>query len=242
MRAILSFHSIDDSGSVLSMSRDQLSSLIDAIRQSGHRIVALRELLDEPAEARRIAFSFDDGMQSLWQNALPLLRDGDVPATLFLTTSRLGDDNRWPGLPPDAPTMTMMTWSQVGELHASGWSVEAHTANHPDLRKLPDAAIHEEMERGNSAIEEELGTRPEIFAYPYGDFDRRVESIASRVYRYALTTEMGQLPPQIDAPHRIPRIETYYFRSTASHALFGSLPFLAYLSGRSVLRRLCSFR
>ena len=208
MRAILSFHSIDDSGSVLSMSRNQLASLIDAIRNSGHRIVALRKLLDEPEEAKRIAFTFDDGMQSLWQNALPVLRDGDIPATLFLTTARLGGDNRWPGLPPGAPTMPMLTWSQVGELHDSGWSIEAHSANHPDLRSLSDAAIDEEMESGNAAIEEELGTRPEIFAYPYGDFDRRVESIARRVYRYALTTKMGQLPPRIDAPHRVPRIET----------------------------------
>ncbi len=180
MRAILSLHSIDDSNSVLSMTREQLASLIHAIRASNHRIIALAELLEEPGADNRIALTFDDGMESLWENAMPLLRAEEIPATLFLTTSRIGKDNRWPSLPEGAPSLSMMSWSQVAELHAVGWSIEAHTLNHPDLRTLPDAVVHEEMERGNAEIEAKLGVRPTTFAYPYGDFVPRVESIAAQ--------------------------------------------------------------
>ena len=252
MRAILSFHSVDESESVLSITPLQLESLVDAIRSSGHEIVALRTLLEDSTTSspesiaakanveNQVALTFDDGMHSLWENAMPVLRDRDAPATLFLTTSRLGRDNRWPSYPAEAPTMPMMSWSQAGELRDAGWSIQAHTASHPDLRTQSDTEIRDEMELGNRDIEDNLGYRPDVFAYPYGHFDRRVESAASEIYRYAVTTEMGRLPVRIDAPHRIPRIETYYFRSTAVHQRFGTIPFLAYLMGRTVLRNLRS--
>ena len=238
MRAILTFHSVDPSGSVLSIAPEQLRSLVAAIKRSGHRIVPLRDILDSPAEARQIALTFDDGMRSLHEHALPVLRDEDVTATVFLISDYVGRNNRWPSLPEHVPTMEMMSWDQVEDLHAAGWRVEAHTATHPDLRRLTDDAIHEELERGNQAIQGHLGRRPEIFAYPYGYWDERVRAIAANTYRYSLTAQMGVLPAQVDDPHRIPRLETYYFRAPGIHARFGTLPFSAYLLARATLRKL----
>ena len=238
MRAILTFHSVDPSGSVLSIAPEQLRSLVAAIKRSGHRIVPLRDLLDSPAEARQIALTFDDGMRSLHEHALPVLRDEEAPATVFLTSDYVGRNNRWPSLPEQAPTMAMMSWGEVEELHAAGWMVEAHTAAHPDLRRLSDAAIREEFERGDRAIQQRLGYRPEIFAYPYGYWDARVRAIAAGRYRYSLTARMGTLRASVADPHRIPRLETYYFRAPGIHSRFGTLPFAAYLVARAALRRL----
>jgi len=238
MRAILTFHSVDPSGSVLSIAPDQLRSLVGAIKRSGHRIVPLRDILDSPSEARQIALTFDDGMRSLHEHALPVLRDEDVTATVFLISDYVGRNNRWPSLPEYVPTMEMMSWDQVEDLHAAGWRVEAHTATHPDLRRLADDAIREELERGNQAIQEHLGRRPEIFAYPYGYWDERVRAVAANTYRYSLTAQMGALPAQVADPHRIPRLETYYFRAPGIHSRFGTLPFSAYLVARAVLRKL----
>jgi peptidoglycan/xylan/chitin deacetylase (PgdA/CDA1 family) len=238
MRAILTFHSVDPSGSVLSIAPEQLSSLVGAIKRSGHRIVPLRDILDSPAEARQIALTFDDGMRSLHEHALPVLRDEEVPATVFLTSDYVGRNNRWPSLPEHAPTMQMLNWAEVEDLHAAGWVVEAHTATHPDLRRLTDDAIHEELERGDQAIQERLGRRPEIFAYPYGYWDERVRAIAATYYRYSVTAQMGALPSHVDDPHRVPRLETYYFRAPGIHSRFGTLLFSAYLAARAALRKL----
>ena len=68
MRAVLMFHSVDPSGSVLSIEPDALRSLVGAIQQSGHRIVPLRELLDSESSAPEIALTFDDGLRSLHQH------------------------------------------------------------------------------------------------------------------------------------------------------------------------------
>ena len=186
MRAILTFHSVDPTDSVLSIAPEQLRSLIAAIESSGHRIVPLRDILDSPAKPRQIALTFDDGMRSLHEHALPVLRDAAVTATVFLTTDYVGRNNRWPSLPEHAPTMEMMSWAEVEDLQAAGWAVEAHTASHPDLRRLSDDAVRDELESGDQAIQERLGHRPEIFAYPYGHWDARVRAIAATQYRAAI--------------------------------------------------------
>jgi peptidoglycan/xylan/chitin deacetylase (PgdA/CDA1 family) len=238
VRAILTFHSVDDSGSVLSIAPDDLGSLVDAVRASGHRIVPLRELLDSPDTPRALALTFDDGMQSLYDNALPVLRDLDAPATVFLTTGWLGRDNRWPGMPESAPRMRMLDWPQVHALRDAGWAVEAHTVNHPDLRTLSEDAIEQELAENDDAIARELGEAPEVFAYPYGHHDDRVADVARRRYRYAVTASMGTLPKRIEDPMRVPRLETFYFRSPHLHRGFDGARFRAYLALRSLMRRL----
>ena len=79
MRAILMFHSVEATGSVLSIAPEQLRSLVGAIRRSGHRIVPLRELLDSNTEPDQIALTFDDGMRSLHEHALPILQREQPP-------------------------------------------------------------------------------------------------------------------------------------------------------------------
>jgi len=238
VRAILTFHSVDESGSVLSIAASQLRSLVESIRASGHRIVSLREILRAPDAPDRVALTFDDGMASLHANALPVLRDLGAPATVFLTTGWLGRDNRWPSTPPGTPRMAMLDWSQARALRDAGWSVEAHTVNHPDLRALSDEEIGRELEDCARAIEREIGERPEVLAYPYGHCDARVEARAHSRYRFAVTAAMGTLPRQIAEPMRVPRLETYYFRSPRIHAGFDGARFRGYLAVRSLLRRL----
>jgi peptidoglycan/xylan/chitin deacetylase (PgdA/CDA1 family) len=239
MRAIVMLHSVDDSGSVLSVSQAQLQSLVQAIRAGGHTIVPLEQLLREPGQARRVALSFDDGMRSLATHARPVLSALGAPATLFLTTGHVGKDNHWPSQPSDAPRLPMMSWDELRELKRAGWDIQAHTVHHPDLRTLDAAALETELREPIDTIERELGHVPTRFAYPYGYFDERVRVAAARHYSHAVSTRMATLD-QAGEPdaHALPRLDAYYFRSPALHARFGGRRFAAYLRARALLRRL----
>ncbi|HEY3255865.1 MAG TPA: polysaccharide deacetylase family protein, partial [Polyangiaceae bacterium] len=144
MRAVLMFHGVDDSSSVLSIRRAQLASLIRAVQASGHRIVPLSTLL-RTTTPNSIALTFDDGFASVAEQAAPLLGELAVPATLFLTTQHVGLSNRWPSQPSDAPVQPMMHWSDVQDLAKGGWAIEAHSLTHPDLRKLTDDELTREL-------------------------------------------------------------------------------------------------
>jgi peptidoglycan/xylan/chitin deacetylase (PgdA/CDA1 family) len=131
-----------------------------------------------------------------------------------------------------------MSWDQVRKIRDEGWAIEAHTVTYPDLRALTDAQIEREFRTANDAIEERVGVRPAVLAYPYGAFDARVESIAREHYAWAVTTQMGFLNAPPGDAHRVPRPETFYFRKTRPLGGFGSPGFRAYLAARSWLRRL----
>jgi peptidoglycan/xylan/chitin deacetylase (PgdA/CDA1 family) len=237
MRAVLMFHGVDSSGSVLSIDERDLARLVEAIQRSGHRVVPLRDLLTHAAGEAAVAITFDDGFVSVAERAAPVLRALGAPATLFLTTGRVGLDNAWPTQPADAPRFQCMSWQAVEALHAAGWAIEAHSVTHPDLRQVSDGALDEELERPLDDIERRLGTRPRILAYPYGYYDRRVAHRASKLYDFALTTEFRVLPSRLH-PHAVPRLDGYYLRQPAIARRFGSSPlFRGYLELRGLLRR-----
>ncbi len=238
MRAILMFHGVDDSGSVLSVTAEQLDSLLSAIKRSGHAIVSLEDMLESRPEQRLVTLTFDDAFLSVFDAARPVIEAHGATATVFVTTGYVGKDNRWPTQPADAPVNPIMSWEQVRALHDAGWSMHAHSVSHPDLRRLDDEQLDRELSEPRQALKQQLGITSNAMAYPYGYYDRRVASAARRYYEFAVTTNMGPLE-EYPMSLCLPRIDAYYLRSPAAHRLFGdNIAFASFLEARTALRRL----
>lgn len=232
MKAILTFHSLDDRGSVLSFSPGKFERLVQGLLQQGIAICSLDELLAKRT-GNAVALTFDDGMQSIHAAALPVLRDAAVPAHLYLTTGWVGRDNRWPTQPKSGPRMELLSWDQVQDCAEAGMLVESHTVNHPDLRALEEAQVELECERADEEIERRIGRRPEHFAYPYGYLSERVARVAGRRYRTCVTTELRSLHGR-DRAERLPRLDSYYLQ----HEYLYSNPFSVGAQGYLKLRHL----
>jgi peptidoglycan/xylan/chitin deacetylase (PgdA/CDA1 family) len=236
VRAILTFHSIDDSGSVVSFPPSTFASLLAALDRAKLPVCDLDTLLS-PATARGVALTFDDGMRSLHEHALPVLREHNVASHLFLATGAVGGSNRWAAQPAGIPEFEMLDWDQLSRLQEGGMRIESHTHSHPDLRSVDAGRIAEECERADRTIEERLGRRPAYFAYPYGRHDARARDLARARYRASVTVALGELRGGEDSA-ALPRLDTYYLRSPLVYRhLEGALP-RAYLALRGVLRRI----
>ncbi|MEB3165819.1 MAG: polysaccharide deacetylase family protein [Cyanobacteriota bacterium] len=235
MKAILTFHSIDDSGSVLSFPARALESLLAGLAGAQLPVVDLDTLL-APETQRGIALSFDDGMRSVHDQALPILRDHGVPAHLFLTTGAVGQDNRWPGQPPSAPAFEMLGWPEIEALSEAGMRFEAHTHTHPDLTAVGADQMAADCELADAIIASRLGRRPAYFAYPYGRLSAAASSYARCRYRASMTTVLGSIAGGEDLA-ALPRIDTYYLRSRWIHRRLDSPATQAWLELRAVLRR-----
>jgi peptidoglycan/xylan/chitin deacetylase (PgdA/CDA1 family) len=235
MRAILTFHSIDSSGSVLSYPRKTFEALLAALDRAGLPVLSLGTLLENRTQPG-VALTFDDGMKSVFTDALPVLTDYAVPAHLFLTTGALGGDNKWPGQPLGAPIFDMLNWDQVETLHAKGVHIEGHTVAHPDLRTLSDEEIETECGAANDQIKQRIGVPPRYFAFPYGYHDKRVRDLTRKHYRACTTTELRPLGKAED-PTRLPRLDSYYLQSDYVLRNLASLPVQAYLTFRNTVRR-----
>ena len=234
MKAIISFHSIDTSGSVLSYAQDSFVALLAELESSALPVLTLDELLRQDTK-RGVSITFDDGMQSVFTAALPVLRDHDVPAHLFLTTSTVGAQNKWQGQPAQAPVFDMLNWAQLEQLHEAGFRIESHTHSHPDLRQLDAAAIEKECSMADVAIENAVGRLPKYFAYPYGYQNKQVREYIGGRYKAALTTELGVLGSTLDLAS-LPRLDSYYLREEWIRRNLDGTASRLYLSLRSFLR------
>lgn len=88
-------------------------------------------------------------------------------------------------------------------LTASGWSLGAHTRNHPLLSTLTPDQVEREIGDGNRCAG--TGGR-KIFAYPYGDFSSKtLQQVEKGGYDFAFTTEPYRVR-SLSHPYRIPRM------------------------------------
>lgn len=234
MKAVITFHSLGVSRSPLSYPPSTFRMMLQTLSELGIQVRSLPGLL-EAEEGPAVALTFDDGFADLFESGLPMLREFNVPAHLFLTTGRVGLDNAWPTQPPDTPLAPMLDWPQIEALHRDGVFIESHTMNHPDLRDVADADLEAEMDAADDLIEERLGRRPEYFAYPYGRYDARVRNAAGRRYRASFSTRLGFIRPGQSADD-LPRLDSHYLRSRRVLELLNSPVGDAYVRLRGFVR------
>jgi len=236
MRAILTFHSIDQSRSVLSYSPGLFENLLNALEKSDLPIFDLDSLLSDNNQ-RGIALTFDDGMRSVFTSALPILKDHGAPAHLFLTTGFISSKVSKPRRPAQTPEYEMLNWDEVESLHAEGVNIESHTVNHPDLRTISKKCIAEECQSADNIIEKRIGRRPRYFAYPYGYYNSSIKEITGGIYKACMTTELSPLQNHEDK-EMLPRLDSYYLRNPLLFENFESTISKTYLSARRLLRKL----
>lgn len=68
----------------------------------------------------------------------------------------------------ELPDDLMLTSAQLGELHAAGMGIGAHTVTHPILARCDEATARREIVTGRAELEALIGERVGLFAYPNG--------------------------------------------------------------------------
>ena len=154
--------------------RSRFARQLDELLHLTHPIAAD---IHEPLEQGRryAAVTFDDGLRSTLENALPELRARSIPATLFIPTGYLGKHPQWQseqdrGLRDDS----VITAEQVQEISRSGaatgslFTIGSHTVTHPNLACISDTDLRRELGDSKEQLEAILGEDVDLFAFPYG--------------------------------------------------------------------------
>ena len=244
MRAILTYHSIDPSGSPISIDVAAFQRHVDFLASSKVKVVPLAEIISN-SQDDAVAITFDDGFTNFSAQAWPRLLAHGLPATLFVVTGQVGKDNAWGGKRDSrVPHLRLMDWDQLGLLAEQGLELGAHSRTHPHLPTLSDAQQLDEIEGCADDLFKNGGARPTSFCYPYGSLDQRaIVNVATR-YRRACTTELAALSGK-ESPHRLPRLDAYYFRGPGRLEAWGKFGFRArieLLRAARSLRARCGVR
>jgi peptidoglycan/xylan/chitin deacetylase (PgdA/CDA1 family) len=127
-----------------------------------HGIVTLQTALGGGG----VAITFDDAYRSVLEQAVPVLRERKLPATVFVPTKWIGSRNGWD--PPNDLPLDIMQPEELAELAALGFEIGSHGHAHADLGAATPDEAREDIETSVHILEQILGDRPRYLAYPYG--------------------------------------------------------------------------
>lgn len=180
--------------------------------------------------SKAIVITFDDGYRDNYENAYPILKKYQIPATFFLTTGFVGTGEipRWDKEYYNADKALMLSWEQVREMSDDGISFGAHTLTHPFLTRIPRKQAQREIRLSRDIIEQHIGRPVATFAYPSGNFDSEIKEIVKDAgYTAAVSTIPGYNTMHEDV-HALKR--NVIQLQSVCHKLF-PLSFLAEITG-----------
>ena len=193
---ILTYHSIDNSGSVISIDTTIFKDQMRFLKDNSFNVISLNEVVMRirkrlPFAEKSIAITFDDGFKNVFSDAFPVLKEYGFNATVFLTTNYCERLNNWPGQPDFINAQPLLSWMDIKEMSRFGIQFGAHTHNHPSLTKIPIKDAENEILLSKKIIEDRLQEEINSFAYPYGDFNTNIVNIVNQHFTGACSTKLA---------------------------------------------------
>jgi peptidoglycan/xylan/chitin deacetylase (PgdA/CDA1 family) len=141
-----------------------------------------------------VVVSFDNGYQSQYTNALPVLR----------RLAWVGDENiQLTGLPPSQGGLSE---AQVRGLVAAGWELDTQGISHADLITLDPPELARQVAAARKILQQRYHVPVNWFCYPSGHYDPTViAEVKAAGYLGSTTVVPGWASPQSD-PYRLPRL------------------------------------
>lgn len=129
----------------------------------------------------KVIFTFDDGTLDQYAVGYPILDKYDYNATLFVITGLINEtfENR-----------SMMSWNDVHTMADDGWDIESHSYSHPFLTQISIKDAELELSASKKYLEGQ-GFNVSILAFPYGDYNDEVFSLAKQYYPFVRGSSDG---------------------------------------------------
>lgn len=189
---ILMYHHIrvnprpaDPVWAALNVRRSDLDAQLNYLQSHGFTTIDLSDLLAGFADhnnlpAKPVILTFDDGYDSFYTNAFPILKKYQMKAVQFVITGMVDKSG-------------YLTWDQILEMDKSGLvQIGAHTQTHINLPDFTLAQDKAEIFGSKTDLEAKLGHKVDFFAYPYGSYSQRIIKLVQDAgFKTAVSTIYG---------------------------------------------------
>jgi len=213
---VLNYHAIDPndptpSSPKVSVTLSSFKEHMAWLHKEGYKSVSYEDLRAVILKGKRlhdkyVLITFDDGYHSIYQYGLEILSKYGFVATIFLSTSFIGkkyDQADFEFVKHDR----QLTWEEIRELSANGWSLQSHGYNHVKMTSIDHEALVNEVTLSKNIIEQNVGKTVHEFAFPYGIYNNEViTALKAAGYECAWSVHSGKLSPSSGKWH-LPRIE-----------------------------------
>jgi peptidoglycan/xylan/chitin deacetylase (PgdA/CDA1 family) len=177
----------------LCISEKTFAKQLEYLKTNGYHTIHLSDLMEflnykTAIPSKSVIITLDDGYQSIYKFAYPLLKRYGYTATLFIYTDFI------------EASRNALTWNQLRKLKATGFEIGSHSISHADLtKKLPYENDHtywsritKEFINSKKIIDRELNQDTQSFAYPYGNYNQQILGLFPKAgYKLGLTIRNG---------------------------------------------------
>lgn len=163
------------------VSASTLGAQMRYLDRHGWTVVNLQDVYDYwhggPLPRKALVVSFDDGFDSHYRRARPILARHGWSGTLNLALSHYGPD---------------LSRREIRGLLAANWELDSHSLTHAYLPGLSARRLRAEVSRSRRILRRRFHVPVNFFCYPTGAYDGRVVSATRAAgYQGATTTEDG---------------------------------------------------
>ncbi len=124
-----------------------------------------------------VLLTFDDGFESIAQNAIPQVQARGWGAVVFLISGFVGRDDSW-DVRVLGGSRPLLNWSEVRALASAGIVFGSHSRTHRDLTALSSVRLRAELCDSKREIEDQVGQPVTLLSYPFGRHSERVRDAA----------------------------------------------------------------
>ena len=179
---------------------DEFAAQMEALKAAGWHAVTMDQLRANWTRGvplgpgKPVVITFDNGYESQYTNALPVLR-------------RLGwvgvENIQLTGLPPSQGGLSD---SQVKALVGAGWELDTQGMSHADLIKLDAAGLQYQIDNARQLLRSRYGVPVNWFCYPSGHYNATVIAAVRAAGFVGSTTVVPGWASRSDDPYALPRL------------------------------------
>ena len=168
---IFVYHRFDDTRyPTTNISTKELRKEFNYLKNNGYKVVPLIEIIkkvnnNEKVPSNWVAFSIDDGFKSFYTHGLKVFKEYHYPFTLFIAVKYTEKNYK-----------DYVSWHQLKEISKYG-QVEFHSYGHGHFGQMRNEEIKADMDKGLALMKQHLNYVPNLFVYPYGEYDERVAKV-----------------------------------------------------------------
>ncbi|MCG9698049.1 polysaccharide deacetylase family protein [Shewanella sp. Isolate11] len=180
---ILQYHHVaEDTPKVTSVTPAQLSQQMAYLHDNDFKVIPLSEVVESIKQGKAlppktVAITFDDGYKSIAENAQPILSQYGFPYTIFISVE-----------PIERHFHSIMDWQTLNRLVEGGAELANHSWGHEHLIRVLDgeteeqwlARIEKNLLSTEAAIKKQTGQNHKMLAYPYGEYNVKLEALLQK--------------------------------------------------------------
>ena len=156
---------------------------IELIKKDGIKFINpsnFENELNDNEKDRKVLITIDDGYQSFYDNAWPILKKDKIPFILFVSTREVGKRG-------------YMSWENIREIEKYDFvEIGNHSHTHEYLIDFEDQEIKNDLKKSISIFKNEIGKNSAFFSYPFGEYSSSLKNIVIELgFKYAFGQHSG---------------------------------------------------